>query len=477
MNSPYFFVLFRLVAVLLVLLFSALPAYADGMHISKVSDTTLDATAMGPQQALLLNDSDSLTLFIQSSVQGDLQDFAWVLPLPAIPDSIDEAPSDLFQLLDDMTAPRFIQYKKHEPSGAGCLNGLDFESSGDGQEITAASDNRGEVEILNTGLVGDFSYEVVRSDEPDALVTWLNENGYRIPNALKPIMNDYIEEGFVFLAAKVRRELDSDATIDGLTPLAIRMPAGTPLIYPMRLTALSSEEPVPVLLYVASKDMPFIYEVNGYTELSFADLDDARNEDHFCTADDYSGVLFNLLSDTPGGLQTQFRQILNPSDDLYYTQCSWFNQDYDASHISFYCDSEYFTWDHPDYSYSLKAVDYSDTSFSLISNLLDKNFTLARWYGEINPEDMKDDIRFVQAKLVYSDFTEEDCDGYRYCPLQKVGFEEEMQGMTLYQSLEVSLFMEMAENCPSGGCRSIPVPVQLFLSVLALMFLRRRLAR
>ena len=60
------------------------------------------------------------------------------------------------------------------------------------------------VEVFASGEVGPYGFDVVGSEDPDDLVIWLRENNYRVTEAMEPLIDLYVEEGFVFLAMKLR---------------------------------------------------------------------------------------------------------------------------------------------------------------------------------------------------------------------------------------------------------------------------------
>ena len=52
--------------------------------------------------------------------------------------------------------------------------------------------------VFASGEVGPYGFDVVGSEDPDALVTWLRENSYLVTEAMEPLIDLYVEEEFVF---------------------------------------------------------------------------------------------------------------------------------------------------------------------------------------------------------------------------------------------------------------------------------------
>jgi len=104
-----------------------------------------------------------------------------------------------------------------------------------------------QVSILDRKIVGTFETTTIASHNPKALQTWLSENGYSIPTNSEPVITGYVKGGWVFVAAKVRRD---NVAPDTSTPhpLSFTFKTDKP-VYPMRLTGLNGH-PLSVELYV-----------------------------------------------------------------------------------------------------------------------------------------------------------------------------------------------------------------------------------
>ncbi|RJO73964.1 MAG: DUF2330 domain-containing protein [Myxococcales bacterium] len=385
-------------------------AYANGGYFGRktVASERLAANSMGAQQAFLLRTDDAFTLYLQSSVVGNLDDFGWILPLPAEPTEVREGPPDLFRMLDDMTAPRIILYKEvsHEEEELefpGC-QGSESAAVGDGGGLEAEIEesSQGMVEVLGAGVVGDFSYEILSAEESDALTDWLARNDYEIPVALYPLLADYVEEGFLFLAAKARRDVDPQNAAHRLPPMAITFPRETPMIFPMRLTALSAGERVPVLLYAAARSSVMLADGGEWRE--------AEAERNVCSIDEYKQILSAHLRKDPCNLAIQYR--------LSFDQ--WHAEGEEA--LSYYGDG---MWDSNLFYRGVNMAGYDAESWSIISSMVKVNddyydnysydpdcnqweegcqegepeaeYGLTRWYGELSAEAMRTDI-LIKAK-------------------------------------------------------------------------------
>ena len=103
------------------------------------------------------------------------------------------------------------------------------------------------VSILDRKIVGIFETTTITSKNAKALQAWLSENGYVIPANSEPVIADYVKDGWVFVATKVRRD---NAGVETSTPHPLSFTFRTgKAVYPMRLTGLGGK-PLDVELYV-----------------------------------------------------------------------------------------------------------------------------------------------------------------------------------------------------------------------------------
>jgi hypothetical protein len=146
---------------------------------------------------------------------------AVVLPVPGVPsvDAIEHG--DPLAYLDLATAPA--------PA---------VGSSAGGGETAAAPP----VDVIGRENVGGYDVARLGAGDAQALDRWLSENGYTLPAGAEPILADYVEEGWHFVAIRLAPKSDGR-----LKPLEVSF-ATDELVYPMRLEQLATS-PVNLTLY------------------------------------------------------------------------------------------------------------------------------------------------------------------------------------------------------------------------------------
>ena len=201
------------------------------------------------------NRDGTVSAYVQIEYTGAAPDFSWILPLPeAIPADAVEVPEgamEAFRELEAATDPVFIP-----PPVPECVSL---------QPAQAAAAMAASVEVFASGEVGPYGFDVVGSDDPDALVVWLRDNGYRVTADMEPIINLYVEEQFVFLAMKLR----PDQGVQDIEPIKVTYPSERPMI-PLRLTAVAANPNMAVMVW--------IYADRQATPVNYASMNIANDE-------------------------------------------------------------------------------------------------------------------------------------------------------------------------------------------------------
>jgi hypothetical protein len=202
---------------------------------------------------------DSVTMSTQISYNGDAADFAWVLPLGAVPDvkSLGVFSQKALNALDSNTGPTFTQ-----PHDSACYPQYLNDSGG----VTASASGPGEapaVTVYARAEVGPYDVAVVGSDDPTQLVAWLRDAGYRITPAMVPYVEQYTAEGMKFLALK----LQQSKGVQDLKPFRFTLPGTAPSI-PLRMTALAAEPEMSIVVFVLADQR---YEGKNWQNVAIAD--------------------------------------------------------------------------------------------------------------------------------------------------------------------------------------------------------------
>ncbi|MEA2125235.1 MAG: hypothetical protein QOI80_2017 [Solirubrobacteraceae bacterium] len=199
-----------------VIAIAAAPAQACGCGMA------LEATVTR-ERALVVDTPGKEQIVLSLDLRSDgAGRSAIVLPVPADPQVTAIGQGDPLQYLDVATAPK--------------------AAAGGGDEgVAGAAPGRG-VDVIGRDQIGGYDVSRLRADDAGALDDWLDENGYTLPDGAEPILDDYVDEGWRYVA--VQLAANSSGT---LKPLAVSFDTDDP-VYPMRLTQLATD-PVDITLY------------------------------------------------------------------------------------------------------------------------------------------------------------------------------------------------------------------------------------
>ncbi len=189
-----------------------------------------------------------VTAMIQILYQGTAADFSWVLPLPSTPE-VSVGTDLVFSVLHQNTDPRFeLEWLEGDGCNLNDFCGCMFEdaATGGGNELPPNTDPG--VEVLESGSVGPFNYEILGAISGDALFTWLNENGYDQPAAAQVEIDHYVDMDFVFVALKLQKDKDSG----DIQPLIVKYDAPNLACVPLRLTRIAAVADMPIYTWILS---------------------------------------------------------------------------------------------------------------------------------------------------------------------------------------------------------------------------------
>ena len=279
-----------LVTVLLFLFFFSpcRTSFADGGYIPGRSYAKLPDIPI--QRALLKYRDGVETLIIESPFDGKGDKFAWIIPIPSKPHRFEKITPGLLKTISFALQPMITH---RYPTGIyipilllmflmsrKCVHIIRRKSTswtiwkivaynlklvivvffmffvvatvlaqfgayrGGGPLPSPAS-----VKVESWQVIGDYEISVLTAHDSGDLNTWLANNGYReLPEKALPIVDDYIEKKWVFVAAKIIRE---DEGTSAPHPILIEFKSKRP-VYPMRFTALSGSPVNLELLTLAS---------------------------------------------------------------------------------------------------------------------------------------------------------------------------------------------------------------------------------
>jgi hypothetical protein len=186
---------------------------------------------------------------------GDLAEFALVLPVPEVlgPEDVGVGDAGLIQWLEAYGTPRAVAYTCEDlfdlqETGPGCGYALGCASADMSLAPAEAVFADDSVTVESSFSAAGYDMVVLSAEESADLFRWLRDNGYEVPRGGDAILQEYIDAGVYFLAAKV----SLDAPPSGntwLPPIRISYDADS-LGLPIRIGTISADGAQEVLLHV-----------------------------------------------------------------------------------------------------------------------------------------------------------------------------------------------------------------------------------
>ena len=251
-------------------------------------------------------------LWDQIRYSGDPEDFVWVLPVPS-PDVDIAVADDLFFLeLESQTAPTINPpplppLDCPPPPEESCgLFGCD-QAGGDGSGDGYAADaGAGDVDVYREEVVGPYETVVIGSEDPVALITWLNDHGYAVPESTRPIISHYTDQSSLFVVLR----LAPDVGVTAMQPIRVEYPGfmGT---FPLRMVTVGAYSALTMTLWIIAEQR------FGGLNYPTVEIDPADLVWDFAAGSSNYLALFRDVIDSAGG-KAWVTQFAGNLDELYF---------------------------------------------------------------------------------------------------------------------------------------------------------------
>jgi hypothetical protein len=205
-------------------------------------------------RVVLVRDHDRTVLTMANDYQGDLKEFAMVVPVPTFieREQIHVADPALIDHLDAYSAPRLVEYFDDDP----CMMALmekDMSWGGIRAQSAPAPASAERARALGVSVeatyqVGEYDILILSAKQSDGLETWLTENGYRLPPGASRVLGIYLKQGMRFFVARVNLAEKKTTGFAGLRPLSIAYESPK-FMLPIRLGMVNANGPQELLIY------------------------------------------------------------------------------------------------------------------------------------------------------------------------------------------------------------------------------------
>jgi hypothetical protein len=292
-------------------------------------DPTVPVVQAG-ERILFSVENGVVNAHIQIQYAGEASEFGWLLPLPSVP-QMKLGTEELFAQLINTTQPRyFVNTVTTGTCGGGgrgtALGGFapaSFDSANAGGQEASSP-------LVTQSSIGPYDYAVLRADNKDAMLAWLNANRYFIPTGTEDVVGPYIRPGAYFLALK----LQSGKAAGDIQPVVLNYPSDLPMI-PIILTSVAAQPNMGIQVWMLGQgraiprnynhvvindaQIDWLNQAQNYNDVIIKAVSEAPEKHAFVTEYAGTATVMSVL-DTPGrfGDLAQLAAITDPAQYVQF---------------------------------------------------------------------------------------------------------------------------------------------------------------
>ncbi len=329
-------------------------------------------------QVVLMRQGTRTVLSMQNDYKGPLEDFAMVIPVPVVLKEADvkTLPKTVFDHVESLGSPRLVEYWEQNPCPVPYERDKDYDmapTASMGSARMAREDapmKKATVKIEAQFGVAEYKILILSATEAAGLETWLNENGYKIPNGAEPLLRPYVEAGMKFFVAKVDPKkvqmVDNHAA---LSPIRFHYDSED-FSLPIRLGMANANGKQDLIVNILSADKR--YEVANYKNVVIPTNFDVKDSVKTRFAEFYAALFDKTIEANPGAVVTEYAWTAVPQ---------------------YHCD--------PCPELDVTQADLMTLGGDIVGGQIAQgSFVLTRLHARYGKADMKDDLRFKDAKPI-----------------------------------------------------------------------------
>jgi hypothetical protein len=256
-------------------------------------------------RVVIVREGNRSVFTMANNFQGDVQDFARIVPIPVLPkrEQIRIGDNKVIDQIDAFTAPRLQAYEDNVDRmldnntwqgltilglALSCVmillifcklkisekaiilfiflllftiaapSLLNQANKGSSSSASLASES---VKVMDQFTVGDYDVVLLDAAESDDLANWLTANGYKLPQGAEAMLNSYIQQGMKFFVVKINLAVLQKTEHAFLRPIVIEYESPK-LVLPMRLSTLNATSDQDLTIYILAPNA--VAEVANY---------------------------------------------------------------------------------------------------------------------------------------------------------------------------------------------------------------------
>ena len=241
---------------LIVALAGAAPAASAfcGFYVGKADAKLFNEAS----QVILARDGNRTVIGMRNDFQGELTDFALVVPVPVVlqKGQIHIGDPKIFERIDAYSAPRLAEYFDPNPCELRKMAREMAALPASADAMLAQKARRDKalgVTVEARYTVGEYDIVILSATQSNGLELWLRQNGYRIPAHASRALQPYVRQGLKFFVAKVNLAEQAKTGFSYLRPLQFAFEYER-FMLPVRLGMLNAKGPQDLVVYVLTRN-------------------------------------------------------------------------------------------------------------------------------------------------------------------------------------------------------------------------------
>jgi hypothetical protein len=210
-------------------------------------------------QVILARDANRTVVSMRNDFQGDLSEFALVVPVPAVlqKSQIHVGDPKIFERIDAYSAPRLAEYFDRNPCEADRVSRAMASSALPMAPMAAKEESRRDkalgVTVEARYTVGEYDIAILSATESSGLERWLRQSGYRIPSGASKALQPYIRQNLKFFVARVNLAEQAKTGFSYLRPLQFAFESER-FMLPVRLGMINARGPQDLVVYALTRN-------------------------------------------------------------------------------------------------------------------------------------------------------------------------------------------------------------------------------
>lgn len=226
-----------------------------GFYVAKIDGKLFNESS----QVIIARDDNRTILTMANDYQGDVKEFALVVPIPYVfeESQIQVADATTFERIDAYSAPRLVEYFDSDP-----CEPIMYEEVMPMSAATDAAASTPEQQARATALgvtiesqfsVGEYDILILGAEDSAGLETWLIENDYKLPEGASEALAPYIRMDMKFFVARVNIDRFDESGFTNLRPLMMAFESED-FMLPIQLGMVNADGPQDLTIYLLSPE-------------------------------------------------------------------------------------------------------------------------------------------------------------------------------------------------------------------------------